>query len=179
MNTQEKLEISNLPGLPSTANRQPVIIVQSADIDFTQVKWNESLWGVGIREISTVDPGAPGASIGTVIDGTPAARANLRYQDTLLTINGQPLDTGASGRIDNYNRLRGLPGTIVEITVQQGTQVLELQLPRTSLEDYREIEYKVIQKTGYVYLVPNTNLRPNIYYLKDNYHGREMYFQIR
>ncbi len=177
-NTKEKLEIENIDSLPSTANRQPVMIVNPADIDLAKVKWNESLWGVGIPELSKVDKDSPGAQIGTVIDGTPAAQANLRSQDTLLAINGQPLAIGNSGKIENYSRLRGLPGTTVKITVQQGTQVLDLLLPRTSLEDNREIEYQVIHKPGYVYLVPKTNLRPGVYYLTVN-NGGEMYFKIK
>ena len=177
--TQDRLDFAILANLPSTANRQPVIIIKSAGIDLASVKWNETLWGVGIRDLDQVDSNAPGAEIGTVIDGTPAAQANVRYQDILLAINGQPLDTGASGKIDNYGRLRGQPGTMVKITVRKATQALELQLPRTSMEDIREIEFEVIQKTGYVYLVPKTNLRPGVYYLNDYGHDEDMYFQIQ
>jgi hypothetical protein len=171
-------DLAKLTATPVTTNRRAIVIVQSANVDLSAIQWEETFWGSGIAALYPADSASSGSEIVHITDPSPAAQSGPKLHDFLMTIDGQPLATGYNGRKENYNRLLGAPGSIMEITVRQGTQIQNFQLPRTVIADRRNIEYQIVQKAGFVYLVPAGDLRPGIYCL--HYGGKErLCFQIQ
>lgn len=72
-------------------------------------------------------PGAkgPGAAIGSVYEGTPAARAGLRPGDVVEALDGEPLRTFEDLRARVGDRR---PGEVVKLRVQRDGSTLELDV---------------------------------------------------
>ena len=71
----------------------------------------------------------------TPIDDTPASRAGVQAGDVLLRVDGEPVQGRRLG--DVVQRLRGEPGTAVEVTVRRGeggTEPRRFQLERGTIQ---------------------------------------------
>lgn len=53
----------------------------------------------------------------SLIDGTPAARAGLRPNDTITSIDGEPI--GKSSLADSVDRMRGAVGSTIKLTISR------------------------------------------------------------
>jgi carboxyl-terminal processing protease len=62
------------------------------------------------------------------LDDSPAARAGIAAGDEIIAIDGVPL--GAGGTTDVVGRLRGEPGTPVQLTLARGTARFDVELVR-------------------------------------------------
>ena len=95
-----------------------------------QLQGNLSYAGVGIYALAQVDKLQ--AVIFLVFPNGPAEAAGLRAHDAILFINGQPV-INPDGT-DNLDRLRGLAGTQVDVTVRSpGEAPREVKLTRANV----------------------------------------------
>ncbi len=98
------------------------------------------------------------------IEGSPAFRAGLRPRDVIIAINqqvtkGLDLDQAAQ-------KLRGLPGTKVNLTIRRETQKFSLMLTRATVE-INPVRYEIKTlgntKLGYIRLTSfNSNATPEV-----------------
>src|SRR5690606_7356803 len=70
-------------------------------------------------------PGAHGAAIGSVYEGTPAEKAGLRPGDVVETIDGEPVPDFESLRARVGSKA---PGDVVELRVRRGESVLDVRV---------------------------------------------------
>lgn len=96
-----------------------------ASTDFKNtLAWN--IVGIGV----IIDIDALGSlTITDVIRHSPAEKAGLVSGDKIIQVGGVPVST-ADGIIDDIARLRGLPDTQVEVTVQSGKVVRTVAIVR-------------------------------------------------
>ena len=83
-----------------------------------------SYTGVGIEVAET--NGA--VTVITPIAGSPAARAGIRRGDTLIAVDGEPVEVGNLRR--TLSRLRGNAGTEVRLTVVRDTITIDYEMRR-------------------------------------------------
>lgn len=100
--------------IPVAARVQPAYVQQVAT----------PAWiGVGVRTSTRADEVHPGAWVRTVRPGSPAAALNnLRVNDVIVAVEGQPITT--SDDLVAAVRSR-VPGAVVELTVVRGTSSFE------------------------------------------------------
>lgn len=85
------------------------------------------LLGASFRDLTAEERarlGADGVSIGQVLPGTPAARANLMHADIVLAVDGQPVD----GRRGFEALLRRHAGEAVMLTLVRRDETLQRQV---------------------------------------------------
>lgn len=102
--------------------------------------------GVGI-EVSTLD-GA--LQVVSPIDDTPADRAGIRSGDTIVSVDGVAVNPERLH--ETIDRMRGRPGTRVNLTVQRGAEMqpLVFQLERASI-DVTSVRHELLEPSyGYV-----------------------------
>ncbi len=79
--------------------------------------WRSEYFGIG----ATIGDRRIGERADTYIlatfDGTPAAKAGLRYGDRIVEVDGQPVQGKASGEV--RDKLRGPRGSVVRVTVER------------------------------------------------------------
>lgn len=104
--------------------------------------------GVGL-EVST----AGGAVVVVApIDDTPAERAGILSGDTIVAIDGEPVD--ADEPHGTVSRMRGRPGTTVSLTVRRGDedQPITFELRRESIR-VASVRYEILEpRIGYARL---------------------------
>lgn len=84
-------------------------------------------------------PGArgPGAAIGSVYEGTPAARAGLRDGDVVEALDGEPLASFEDLRARVGTKR---PGEVVKLRVQRGGSTIELEATLDAKPDAAALE---------------------------------------
>jgi hypothetical protein len=164
----EVIKPENVQALPVSQEKQPVLILQSADINLSSMKFGE-VWGY--PGVSLYDNNGT-MLIARVYDGSPAKEAGVEINDILLKVNNNPdLDL-----FQNNAQVGDTYGTTAIITVQRGTKQFDFDLQRTFDPDISKCPYDIIQKQGFVYLIPTENLSPSVYCL--NLLGKFACFRI-
>lgn len=87
-----------------------------------------SIVGIGVW----LESSARGLRITSVVDGTPAARADLRSGDVIVRVDEHPMG-GVSVR-EAARLLKGEIGETVELVVERGSRTLEVTLRRQRIE---------------------------------------------
>src|SRR5690606_34082569 len=88
--------------------------------------------------------------VGAPIDGTPAQRAGIRSGDTILSVDGVPVDPERLQ--ETVQRMRGRPGTRVSLTVaREGLdEPLDFELERERIR-VASVRYELLEPTyGYL-----------------------------
>ena len=122
----------------------------------SQLQGNLTYAGIGIYAAAQAEKQQ--AVIFIVFPGSPADAAGLRAHDTILAINGQPI-INADGS-DNLDRLRGLPGTRVTVTIRSpGASPREVSLSRARVDGALRVTGRTLliepgaRRLGYI-LIP-------------------------
>ncbi|BBD80859.1 S41 family peptidase [Aerosticca soli] len=84
------------------------------------------------------------------IDDTPASRAGIKPGDTIIKIDGRPVD--ADNLDDMFKRLRGEPGTKVTLTIvhENGNKPVDYSLVREKIS-LASVKLRALEP-GYVYI---------------------------
>jgi hypothetical protein len=85
------------------------------------------------RELATLKV-AGGVAIGTVIDGTPASRANLMPDDRILAVDGRTI----VDRADFQDRLKSSTGRAVTLTIVRNGETLQRVVRLGEMSDGRD-----------------------------------------
>lgn len=84
------------------------------------------------------------------VEGSPAAGAGIRPGDTVISVDGMPVDTGDLN--DTILRLRGDPGTMVTVGLKRtgSSDPLSIELRRTQIR-VSSVRYEMLEpRYGYV-----------------------------
>ena len=112
------------------------------------LEMNENSYvGIGVT-IST--EGANGYAVTAVTNDSPAQQAGIKPLDVIIEVDGVSTDTFA-----NYSELvavvRGEEGTVVNIGVRRGTEILHFDITRAALFN-PGVEVEMLGEIGYVYI---------------------------
>ncbi|MBQ1270131.1 MAG: S41 family peptidase [Clostridia bacterium] len=112
------------------------------------LEMNENSYvGIGVT-ISTEE--ANGYAVTAVTNDSPAQQAGIKPLDVIIEVNGVSTDTFA-----NYSELvavvRGEEGTVVNIGVRRGTEILHFDITRAALFN-PGVEVEMLGEIGYVYI---------------------------
>ena len=92
--------------------------------------------------------------VASPIEDTPAWRAGINSGDQIISINGEPTDVLSSD--EAVSRLRGVPGTNVDIVIRRGESIeFPLTLTRAIIE-VPTVRYTMIGDIGYLNLLTFT-----------------------
>lgn len=96
----------------------------------------------------------PWVEIVSPIDDTPAFRAGLASGDYITHINGESVDEISIDEV--VSRLRGTPGTPVEVTIRRGRNAtFDVELVRAIIE-IPTVRYATIGNTGFLRIIQFT-----------------------
>ncbi|MBC6937195.1 MAG: S41 family peptidase [Chloroflexi bacterium] len=102
--------------------------------------------GIGALVETIEETGA--IRIASVLEGSPAEAAGIQDGDIFIEVNGEDV-TGLS-QMELVIKVRGPAGTVVNLTMQRGDQLLEFSVTRARIE-VPNIEYKILDNNiGYV-----------------------------
>jgi carboxyl-terminal processing protease len=104
--------------------------------------------GVTIRE----NEEANGIEVIGVIEGTPAAQAGLRQGDIFVTVDGEDVTGFSTSQL--AARVRGPVGTVVNITMRRGEELVDFAIQRAIIE-VTNIEYSVLEENNIAYIKLN------------------------
>ncbi|MBQ3062966.1 MAG: PDZ domain-containing protein [Clostridia bacterium] len=112
------------------------------------LEMNENSYvGIGVT-ISTEE--ANGYAVTAVTNDSPAQQAGIKPLDVIIEVDGVSTDTFA-----NYSELvavvRGEEGTVVNIGVRRGTEILHFDITRAALFN-PGVEVEMLGEIGYVYI---------------------------
>ncbi|MFP4302205.1 MAG: S41 family peptidase [Alkalispirochaetaceae bacterium] len=124
--------------------------------------------GVGMyinKEVRETEEGEPRAEgyieVVSPIEDTPAYRAGLRAGDLIVSVEGEPTDDLSVDEV--VDRLRGAPGTEVEITIRRGrTQEFPVSLERAVIQIPTVKHAMIRDRIGYLRIIqftPHTDER--------------------
>lgn len=105
-------------------------LLDAADYAQLQAATNGRYAGIGVE----VDGAASGLRVVRCIEGSPAMRAGIRSADMIVRIDGR--EVGAANIDAAAARLRGLPGSAVQLVVRRGAAdaLLKFHLMRSQVE---------------------------------------------
>jgi carboxyl-terminal processing protease len=107
--------------------------------------------GIGAFIGFSEDP-TPHIILLSVIEGSPAEKAGLKAHDSILKIDGNPIQQEEG--LNAVNRIRGPAGSSVTLNVQSpGKQERSVDLQRTKLTSTGKIEANIVPGTNYGYLL--------------------------
>jgi carboxyl-terminal processing protease len=104
--------------------------------------------GVGLLEVLSldVDEGSGAIVVVTPVPGWPAARAGLRPGDVLLSVDGASAET--LGLAETMSRLRGRPGTSVDLRIRRGENILDVRVEREGLPAMDPVDGFIREESG-------------------------------
>ncbi len=118
--------------------------------------------GLYIQKQSELETGEGAPSYVLVvspIEGTPAYRANIHAQDLIVEIEGE--STADLSIEEVMDRLRGVPGTEVTITIKRGNIKFPVTLERAKIE-IPVVKYEMMNnKIGYLRIIQFTPHTPS------------------
>jgi carboxyl-terminal processing protease len=102
--------------------------------------------GIGVEV--TLESGA--IIVISPIDGSPAARAGIRAGDKIVSVDGKGVD--GSALADSVARIRGTPGTVVNLSIGRQSVVAPLEFAiERALVSVHSVRYEMLEP-GYGYL---------------------------
>ncbi|NWG18021.1 MAG: S41 family peptidase, partial [Chloroflexi bacterium] len=102
--------------------------------------------GIGALVETVEETGA--IRIASVLEGSPAEAAGIRDGDIFVEVDGEDV-TGIS-QMELVTKVRGPAGTVVNLTMQRGDQLLKFSVTRARIE-VPNLEYKILDNNiGYV-----------------------------
>lgn len=115
--------------------------LERADLDALKLESQGNLGGVGATfsrpdARSAQTDGGP-ISVVSLLDGSPANKAGLKIGDQVIAVDKKPVDAEKVGAA--VARIKGAPGTDVELTVKRDGQVFDIRLTR-ALVHYPAVE---------------------------------------
>jgi hypothetical protein len=158
--------------LPSTAQRSPRIAVRGQDLPLGSLHFVAYRAGIGVD----ITYGESGATINSVLEGSPAHAAGLQSGDVIFSVNGEAI---AHPLVDAYvpgqHDLIGPMQAQITMEVVSGTTARTVTLPRTyrnytsdlillDLED--DVWFSLETGADYVLLCPEHDLQPGTYVLE-------------
>jgi len=97
-----------------------------------QLFGNPSFTGIGVTITAQKDPdGVQWVFVENVFPGSPASQGGIKRFDRLMSVDGQPLRNKDAA--DASQLIRGPAGSAVSITIQRGTQTLQITLTRAPI----------------------------------------------
>ena len=107
--------------------------------------------GIGAFIGFTEDP-VPHIILLSVIEGSPAEEAGLKAHDSILRIDGNPIQLEEG--VNAVNRIRGPAGSSVTLDVQSpGEPERSIELQRAKLTSTGALEARLIPETNYGYIL--------------------------
>jgi carboxyl-terminal processing protease len=107
--------------------------------------------GIGAFIGFSEDP-VPHIILLSVIDGSPAEEAGLKAHDSILKIDGNPIQLEEG--VNAVNRIRGPAGSSVTLDVQSpGEPERSIELQRAKLTSTGTLEARLIPETNYGYIL--------------------------
>lgn len=113
----------------------------------------------GFEELSTgkfqgvglwLKPGDNGFEVVSVLPSSPALDAGMLKGDIIAEVDGVPVD--AEGTLDAVvNKIKGPEGTEVRLTVKRGSETLDFEMTRATLE-LPNVRARLMGEVGYVQL---------------------------
>lgn len=101
--------------------------------------------GVTIREDEALNV----IEVVGVIEGTPADQAGVRAGDIFMTVDGEDVTGLSTAQL--AARVRGPVGTVVNIQMQRGEELIDFAIQRAIIE-VPNIEYSVLEDTNIAYI---------------------------
>lgn len=91
----------------------------------------------------------------SVLDNTPAAQVGLEPGDVFVVVNGE--EVFGLTYLELASRVRGRAGTIVEITMRRGEELIEFSVERARIE-IPNVEYQMLEgNIGYISMAQFTS----------------------
>jgi carboxyl-terminal processing protease len=107
--------------------------------------FNEDLSGKFEGVGMSVHPVKAGLAITDTFPGAPARKAGLRAGDVITVVNGHPI--AGQGINLATDRIKGPPGTYVNLNVKRGNETLRFHIQRAKI-DVPEVEGRIVTRNG-------------------------------
>ena len=110
--------------------------------------FNEDLTGKFEGVGMSVHPSKQGLVITDTFEGAPARQAGLRGGDIITRVNGKSI--AGQGINSSTDKIKGPPGTFVDLTVKRGKETLHFHVKRAKI-DVPEVKGKIVTRNGQKY----------------------------
>lgn len=107
--------------------------------------FNEDLTGKFEGVGMSVHPSKEGLVITDTFEGAPARKAGMRPDDVIIEVNGRSI--AGDGINQTTDKIKGPPGTFVNLTVRRGKEILHFRVERAKIT-IPEVKGRIITKDG-------------------------------